>query len=609
MGEIREHHDDRASRDTARGAVPPGAAPRLGLVSCALIACGALSCAPVALAGEAGDSDGAPAAAEPVGETQDPLAATAVRVENHPTRASLPTPDPALDLGRLAFLTSDAKEPLGFWAVTNGSRWTPLGPDVYNVVAYGADPRSGGQDDQPAIMAAIHAAAAARGGVIYFPRGEYDIAESIVLPRSYMRPLTLQGEGRFVSLITTLTGEQGDHLLPSDQPVIDFDPSQSLTSRFYGFRDLQISRRNDGHVFRHTRTSPTARLHQAVFERVIFLAADDPDGASGPAGSTDLVLIQGGLLCTMNSVTFGGGDTALVLEDSSHMSLRDSGTFSDHASNQGIRLIGGGSHSLYRTRVEATDGGAALSIEGGTTGIGNIQIDGLFGEGKRTHTFVDLRGSPLAPVRNVVMKDVHVPTPWGPSHGVNTPSYGIYVNSHVRNVQVLSGSFGTWGTNLAANGGQPIHVEAGARDVDIHMATDDPIEQGGLGDYAAVEPGATRVRVELLDGTSRPYLRAEGMIDAWTVEGQTAYVGASETVRAASAAVITTILQAHTGFQDTPPQAGQRLILLGTPEPAELISNAGNLRLATHKFHLCDSAVIQLVYDGMDWQEVSRSVN
>jgi hypothetical protein len=531
--------------------------PRPG--SCVVFTCAVLSCTPVALGGEeAGNGGGA----EGVGE---------------------------------------------------GAQAVVAATDVYDVVAFGADPASGGQDDQPAIMAAIQAATAARGGIIHFPRGEYDVAASIVLPRSYTKPLILQGDGRYVSLITTLRDEQDNHLLPSSHPVIEFDtsadPSTHVPSKFYGFRDLQISRRNDGHVFRHTLPSPEARLLEAVFERVIFLGANDPDGAGGAVSSTDLVHIQGGLLCTMSDVTFGGGNTGLVIEASSHMSLRDSGTNSDHECNSGIRLIGGGSHSLHHTRIEACDGGTALSIEGGATGIGNIQIDGLFGEGKRTRRFIDLRGSAQAPVENIVMKGIHVPTPWGPGFGVNVPSYGLYIGDHVHNLRVLGGTFSTWGTNLVQNGGQPIHVDAGARNIELRMATDDHVEQGGIDDYAAVEPGARRVQIELIDGAFRPYLRSEGMIEAWTVEGKTAYVGAAETVRAAPHGTITTILQAHTGAQDSPPQAGQRVLLLGTSDTSVLVSNSGNLRLSTLKFHLYESAVIQLVYDGVNWQEVSRSVN
>lgn len=523
---------------------------RFGLGSCVLIACAGLSCTPVAVGGEVKERGGA--APEPVGESEQAISAAA----------------------------------------------------VFNVVDYGADPAGNGADDHPAIMAAIHAAAAApHGGEVYFPRGEYDVSESIVLPRSYTRPLILRGDGRYVSLITTLPGAGG---LGSQEPVIDFDPSQSSPSRFYGFRDLQISRRNDGYVFRHTLTDDVARLHEAVFERVIFIAALAP----GEARSTDLVLIQGARLCTMNDVNFDGGLTGLVLEDSSHVSIRDSGTFVDHASTNGIRLVGGGSHSLYHTRIEALDGGTALGIEGGARGIANIQIDGLFGEGKKTRYFVKLEGTASGPVRNVVMKDVNVPTPWGPDgqNPVITPSYGLYVNDHVHDVRVLSGTFGTWIPNLP-NGGKPIQVEGGARNIQVRMATDDKIEDGGLDDYAGVEAGATRVHVELIDGVLQPYVRAEGMIDTWTLKGDTAYVGASETVRAAPPGTITTILQATNDVQDTPPQAGQRVILLGTGGTSVLVSGAGNLRLATYKFHLCDSSVIQLVYDGENWQEVSRSVN
>lgn len=46
---------------------------------------------------------------------------------------------------------------------------------VFNVVLYGADPDSNGNDDCPAIKAAVQAAYDAGGGIVYFPLGHYTV--------------------------------------------------------------------------------------------------------------------------------------------------------------------------------------------------------------------------------------------------------------------------------------------------------------------------------------------------------------------------------------------------------------------------------------------------
>jgi len=68
---------------------------------------------------------------------------------------------------------------------------------LFNVVFYGADP-TGATDSSAAIQAAINAAAAAGGGIVYFPRGIYLIGTTLSWTADN---ITLKGQGMDVTLI------------------------------------------------------------------------------------------------------------------------------------------------------------------------------------------------------------------------------------------------------------------------------------------------------------------------------------------------------------------------------------------------------------------------
>lgn len=570
--------------------------------SCLLLALCAASCQPHdAPERSLGDDSWDP---ESAGEAEQAISVTPTRVESASTKATLPTPDPSGDVGRLGFVTASGPDPVGLYAVTGSNIWQREGLDIYNVVDYGASPVDANDDTVP-IQRAIDAAASSRGGVIYFPRGDYDVTDSLVLPRSYTKPLIFQGDGRLASTLST----EGNNLSTS-RPVITFDPASIHWSKYYGFRDLTIGRSNDGTLFRHLKTDPSTRLSRAVFERLQLLGYGGSD--QEPAPTEKLVHIEGGTQSIFNDVVFIGGHTALALESCSHITINHVTVESDHWANNGIRLSGGGSHSLHHVRLDATDGGTALDIDAGPAGIADIQIDGVFGEGKRTQYFIKLTGyDESRVVKQIIMKDINIPAPWGPGNGVTWPSYGIHMNDWVRNVRVLNSRISTWSTNLTANGGQPIHVGAGAKHIDIEQVLfGGHIENNGLHQYVDVEPGAQRVRVELIDQPWRRAVREEGMIEDMTVLGGVGYVGASGVVRASAAGTIGSLAQGrYSAVADTPSQAGQRVILLGSAANPVFISNTGNLRLSTSTFTLTTNCILQLVHDGTDWQEVSRSCN
>ena len=87
-------------------------------------------------------------------------------------------------------------------------------------------------------------------------------------------------------------------------------------------------------------------------------------------------------------------------------------------------------------------------------------------------------------------------------------------------------------------------------------------------------------------------------------------MGASGVVRASAAGVISSLQQGrYSAVADTPPQAGQRVILLGSAANPMFMSGAGNLKLSMSTFVLTTNCTLQLVYDGTNWQEVSHSCN
>ena len=80
-----------------------------------------------------------------------------------------------------------ASEPSGNGEVVVRSRLVDVGGQVYNVKAYGAK-GDGVTDDAAAIQAAINAAIAAGGGIVFFPPGTYETTSTLSKPMSFGGP-------------------------------------------------------------------------------------------------------------------------------------------------------------------------------------------------------------------------------------------------------------------------------------------------------------------------------------------------------------------------------------------------------------------------------------
>lgn len=83
-------------------------------------------------------------------------------------------------------------------------------PGVFNVLRYGAD-GTGATDSSPAVQAAVDAAVAAdRGGIVYFPAGEYRLASTITATlTSPEKSLIFQGDAPELSLLFSAGAHDG----------------------------------------------------------------------------------------------------------------------------------------------------------------------------------------------------------------------------------------------------------------------------------------------------------------------------------------------------------------------------------------------------------------
>jgi hypothetical protein len=106
---------------------------------------------------------------------------------------------------------------------------------VFNVVTYGAV-GNGTTDDTIAIRAAITAAVAAGGGIIWFPAGTYLVTDTLTLPVSSTASAITINEGSptiYLSVPLRFTGVMDNKMPRGDAPtfgsIIKFQPSEAST--------------------------------------------------------------------------------------------------------------------------------------------------------------------------------------------------------------------------------------------------------------------------------------------------------------------------------------------------------------------------------------------
>ncbi|MBV9111184.1 MAG: hypothetical protein JO306_17390, partial [Gemmatimonadetes bacterium] len=353
------------------------------------------------------------------------------------------------------------------------------GGEVFNVMHpdFGAA-GDGIINDTPAIQKAIDTATMdplARGGVVYFPPGEYRIKHpGLVLPRGKI--VALVGAG---PTVTSLHASPG--LLGRDEPLLRWDGVKGKPTPFFRLQGIQLSRSDDGPVLTYAKPRSEQvheRLVHAVFEDVYFRAATA--GAGSLNGDT--VVLDGLLNCALRDVAIHGGNVGLVLQESSHCVIENFRT-DDRSLNLAIRVIGGGNHVFVNTRIESTMGLSGIQVE---SGAANLLFDGLYFEGKKT-----------SPQINIL--DAHGVTILSPALATPTVSgaFGLHVSARATNVRVIGGLAKDF---LGEPGCKAIKVDSGARYVNVeNMAFMGPPEAAALN--VDIASGANTTSVELLCGS------------------------------------------------------------------------------------------------------------
>jgi len=110
---------------------------------------------------------------------------------------------------------------------------------TFDVKAYGARGNATA-DDTAAIRGAIAAADAAKGGVVWFPRGTYRVTSTLVVPAATDREIQLAGEGRRNTHITAAAAGMGT-LLRYGSGVRDPSGTYANISEYGAIRNLTFN--------------------------------------------------------------------------------------------------------------------------------------------------------------------------------------------------------------------------------------------------------------------------------------------------------------------------------------------------------------------------------
>ncbi len=375
-------------------------------------------------------------------------------------------------------------------------------------------------NDGPAIQAALDNAATIaaapgsklKGAIVFFPPGVYKISGTIglVIPRIAYGSLVIRGSGMWATQISA-----SDNTFPSDVPVVDFAHVPGKPTG-YEISDLLITRATRGIALRHVSSGDNQRLVNSTLRNLkLFSPIKEEIMKDGRVviveSKYNTLEITGGLSSTFENLLVGGGETAMVLQNSSHCILTNihQGVRDTQGSHNALRIIGGGSHKLSDIRSENVDG-TTLTLEE----CSSVVIDNVFDEGKLTRYVLEVYGNPTTPSQDIVISHLGLATPCqspekcerydiGVGPGAWLPRYGLRVNSYARNIRVLSGTIKGWGMSQ----GNPILIEGGAQ----HVSIENMHFFGNVGEYPLdngptallnVDPSATNVQVSNIDGNS-----------------------------------------------------------------------------------------------------------
>ena len=470
-------------------------------------------------------------------------------------------------------------------------RFGPNGPSTVYPEWWGAK-SDASANASPAIQQAVNAVTdgiyGARGGEVSFSAGEYQILDTITLPRGLNTPkLVLRGVDLFSTALHAPTG------YPASGPIIEWDPN--ATDKWVSYqviRDMQISRSTAGTVIKHTMIGGdqlTSRLFACKFEN-LYLSA-------GGSTQTGIALdIEGALNTSFRDLSVTGGNVGFSLKNSSHVEVSNFRTELDRTVANGIVIEGGGNHVFVQTRIEGVDGGSGVRVDQGAK---NVLFCGLFFEGKLTNPQIDIRDASLVTVIQAALGSVAADSIIGIKIGGSAKA--------IRLVEVYSTDFTTF---PKAGGGQyascvALKVETGARYITVDgLNVLSPWgSEGNARANIVVQTGTRSVDIRARDETGsteiNKLVRVTSDPPTFAAQSATPSVSEGNVFKTAntSATTITNLLDGY---------SGQEITLIFGDSLTTVQSNS-NIKLSA-SFTSTPNDTLKLVFDGTLWRELSRTV-
>lgn len=473
-------------------------------------------------------------------------------------------------------------------------RWKRIYSGPLDVRWFGAQ-GNGVDNDTAAINAAIAACCrtyvdgnpdlGGPGGTVYLPRGEYMVTDVLVLPRNRFFSFALVGDGpRATFLVSTLPW-------PGQASMI-VDPSTIAPSFRLSIRDLFFRRAGTGGpVFEHvSQNSEQMRIEHLWIHNVIFQNLT----AAGGTGPGTTVRLQTAINSRIEDVEVYGGETLLALESCARCAVVNFSTGMDNTMVHGIRITGGGQHTLSGIRIESCFHGDALALQG----CADVDVLNFTNEGKETARVVAItNGTRCVTLRETVVGTGRAATgSWGD---------GIHVDGTSSHVRIEGGQF----QDCTYGSGRALRVLAGA--TGIRAAS---WRHHGAAAQAAsnveIEEGALDVRVEILPLYGDRLELTAGTLGDPSRDGTSLAMGPFDVLTVgAPPMTVANVVQGSSGNQHstTAALAGRRVTLVFTSAGHQVVGD-DKIRLSQCRaYDPPQGAVLSLLHDGKHWIEVARA--
>lgn len=486
--------------------------------------------------------------------------------------------------------------------------WKRVYAGPLSVRWFGAQGNAATLTDGAAIQAAINAATARGGGVVYVPAGDYCVAAPIVLPKRFGGqpvPISLIGEGGSLPS-TPATGRRNGSCLrwasaSTQGALLTYDSSDPSDTYLHVIEDL-IFLRGDGYgpgtLFSHPRVvggaNGVARWRSGVIRNCVF--------ASDTAPGVLLVELAGGWNSLIDNVILHGGDVGLSSVDGSRLDISNLQTLQKYAGpSRAIYVSGGGTHVIRHCRFEGSTPGnprnAHITLTGGTAGI---EIDSVSAEGNGELWHLDIDNARIVNVTN--------------------PNLGpVRISSASSRVDIRGGTLCGLPATALLPARPAIRVEAGARHVHITGPTvANAASQVVIDDDTASVVKTKDVVIELYDEAA-PTIYAmvfrRGMFDDTYVDNQTLY--RLPPYKDPAGAGLYVVPQPPYCFHNSisTGQDGEVITLLLTGTKTAFIGNATGLGptaaplFVQSEAPLPKNSTIRFIFHAGAWYELGRSVN